>query len=306
MFLWASGFVGIRAAGSDLSPGALALLRLGIASLVLTAIVLVRRERLPDRSGLQRAVVCGIAWFGAYNVLLNAGEQRVDAGTAAMVVNLGPVLIALGASRLLGEGLPRRLMVGSLLAFAGVCVIAGATTQADLEPLGVGLCVAAAVAYAGGVLVQKPALAGNSALSITWVACLAGAVATLPWAPSLGHEIGAVPTSSVVWAVYLGVVPTGLGFLTWGYALARTSAGRAASLTYLVPAVAIVQAWLFLGETPPALALLGGALTLAGVSVARRRSGAAAPAERALSLGCAYSSVAAPARTGEPSSDTGR
>ena len=71
--------------------------------------------------------------------------------------------------------------------------------------------------------------------------------------------------------VYLAIAPLALGFLTWGYALARTTAGRMGSTTYLVPPIAILLGWLLLGETPPGLAVLSGALCLAGVVVARRR-----------------------------------
>ena len=69
----------------------------------------------------------------------------------------------------------------------------------------------------------------------------------------------------------IAVAPMALGFLTWGYALARTTAGRMGSMTYLVPPIAIVLGWLLLGEAPPALAIVGGAICLAGVAVARRR-----------------------------------
>ena len=73
------------------------------------------------------------------------------------------------------------------------------------------------------------------------------------------------------WLVYLGVGPTALGFATWAYALRRMSAGRLASLAYLIPVVAILLGWALLGETPPWLAAVGGALCLAGVYLARRR-----------------------------------
>jgi len=93
--LWASAFVGIRAAGEDLSPGALALGRLLVGSAALGAIVLIRREPLPGRRDLPGIAFCGVLWFGIYNVVLNEAEQRVDAGTASMLVNIGPILIAL-------------------------------------------------------------------------------------------------------------------------------------------------------------------------------------------------------------------
>src|ERR671918_2075914 len=85
--LWASAFIGIRSAGEELSPGALSLGRLLIGSLLLGALALRRGEALPSRSDLRRIGLCGLLWFGIYNVALNAAEQRVDAGTAAMLVN---------------------------------------------------------------------------------------------------------------------------------------------------------------------------------------------------------------------------
>ena len=81
---------------------------------------------------------------------------------------------------------------------------------------------------------------------------------------------GARLGSALAWTVYLGIVPTAIGFIAWAYALSRTTAGRMGSTTYLVTPIAIALGWLLLGETPPALALLGGVLCLAGVAVARR------------------------------------
>ena len=67
-------------------------------------------------------------WLGAYSVLLNAAERRIDAGTAAMLVNVGPILIALLAGLLLAEGFPRALFAGCAIAFVGVAVIALGTS----------------------------------------------------------------------------------------------------------------------------------------------------------------------------------
>jgi drug/metabolite transporter (DMT)-like permease len=130
--------------------------------------------------------------------------------------------------------------------------------------------VVAAFAYAGGVVAQKPLLTRVSPLQVTWLACTFGAVTCLPFAPSLIREVDASSGSAVGWMVYLGLVPTAIAFLTWAYALARTTAGRMGSTTYLVPPIAILMGWAILGETPPALSYLGGALCLAGVVIARR------------------------------------
>src|SRR3954447_14629016 len=270
---WSSAFVGVRAAGEDLSAGPLTLARLLSAGAVLSAIVLTRRERLPPRADVGRLVFVGLLWFGAYNVLLNAAEQRVDAGTAAMLVNVGPVFIAVLAGLLLGEGFPRALIVGCGVSLAGVVVIGAATSGVDVDAgWGAALCVAAAAAYAGAVIAQKPLLERTSALQITCLACLVGLVACLPFAPGLVDDVGHARASSIAWAVYLGVVPTALGFTTWAYALRRTTAGKMGATTYLVPPIAIFMGWALLGESPPGLAFVGGALCLAGVLVSRRRA----------------------------------
>jgi drug/metabolite transporter (DMT)-like permease len=101
-----------------------------------------------------------------------------------------------------------------------------------------------------------------------------GAAACLPFVAQLRRELGDAPAGAIGWLVYLGLVPTAIGFSTWAFALRRTDAGRLAATTYLVPPLSILLGWLWLGESPAALAYLGGALCLVGVAVSRRTSGA--------------------------------
>jgi drug/metabolite transporter (DMT)-like permease len=269
--LWASAFVGIRAAGNDLSAGALSLARLLVGAVALGALVAIRREPLPPRSDLWRLIVCGVLWFGVYNVALNQAERHVDAGTAAMLVNVGPVLIALLAGALLGEGFPRTLFIGCAVAFAGAVLIGIATSRHGVSASwSAALCLVAAITYAGGVVAQKPLLSRSSPLMITWLACVIGALCCLPFAPQLVHETGATSATALVWTVYLGLFPTAVAFTTWAYALSHTSAGRMGTTTYLVPPLAILMGAAYFGEAPPALALGGGVLCLAGAVLARR------------------------------------
>ncbi|MGY1838649.1 MULTISPECIES: DMT family transporter [unclassified Modestobacter] len=268
---WASAFIGIRAVGEDLSPGALALGRLLVGAAVL-GLLLVRRGWVAPTPGEWRLLlVCGIGWFGIYNVALNAAEQHLDAGTTAMLVNIGPLLIALLAGVLLGEGFPRWLMIGLAVAFVGVLLIGLATRESGADLAGVLLCLVAAVTYAGGVVAQKPLLRRLPGLQVTWTACAIGAVCCLPWAGALVTDLGAAPASSVAGMVYLGAVPTALAFSTWAYALSRMDAGRLSVTTYLVPPLVVLMGWLLLDEVPPVLAVIGGAVCLAGVGVSRRR-----------------------------------
>lgn len=274
VLLWASAFVGVRAAGHHYDAGALALGRQIAASVALTVIVGLRalrhgrRPALPRGRVLAGVLVWGAAWFGAYNISLNAAETHLDAGTTALLVNVAPVLVAVLAGLLLGEGFPRRLLAGIAVALVGVVVITVATSTGRADVTGVLLGLLAAVLYASSATGQKRLLSRVDALTMTWIGCLAGAVTTLPWAPSLAGAVAAAPATVTATVVYLGLFPTAVAFLCWGYALSRTSAGRLAATTYAVPALVVALSWLLLAEVPVPLALAGGALCLVGVAVA--------------------------------------
>jgi drug/metabolite transporter (DMT)-like permease len=271
--VWGSAFVGIRAAGEALSPGSVALGRLIVSSSILGAVAIFRRESLPPRRDLVPIAAYGVLWLGVYSITLNAAERLVDAGTAAMLINTGPILIAILAGIFLREGFPPGLFAGCLVAFVGCVAIGFATTQsAERGGMGIFLCVVAAVAYASAVIVQKIALVRASSFQVTWLGVAAGTVACLPFAPTLVTEATKAGAGAILWTIYLGAFPTALGFATWSFALRRGSAGRTGSLNYLIPVVAILLGWIVLGEAPPLLALGGGALCVVGVYLARRGS----------------------------------
>ena len=183
---WASAFVVIRDAGRYFDPAALALGRLLAGSLVLGTVWLARGEGWPPRAAWPGIAGTGVLWFGVYMVALNWGERHVDAGTAAMVVNIGPVVIAVLGGWLLREGFPRRLLAGLAVAFAGAVVVGlSESGGGSASLLGVGMCLLAAVSYATAVVGQKPALRHASALQVTTFGCFAGTAATLPFADQL-------------------------------------------------------------------------------------------------------------------------
>jgi len=145
--------------------------------------------------------------------------------------------------------------------------------------LGVLLCVVAAMAYAAGVVSQKPGLRHASALQMTTFGCLIGAVACLPFAGQLVSQLGRAPLSATLNMLYLGLFPTALAFTTWAYALARTTAGKMGATTYVVPTLTVLMSWVALREIPGWLTLLGGVLCLAGVAVSRGWGKRRAPVE---------------------------
>jgi drug/metabolite transporter (DMT)-like permease len=269
--LWSSAFVGIRAATRSISPGALALGRLLIGSLLLGVLLLRRGMIRPTRRDVLLLLIAGPLWFGLYNVALNTAEQVVDAGTAAMVINIAPLMIMALAAAFLGERITRHLFTGGAIAFGGVVIMGLATTSGSAPLWGIVLCIIATAASAAGLVAQKPVLSHLAALQVTWTCCVIGAICCVPYAPALVRDVRAAPTVDLAWMVYLGVFPTSVAFTTWAYALARGTASRLATTAYLVPPITIVMSWLILDEVPRALAVLGGALCLIGVIFARRQ-----------------------------------
>ncbi len=271
--LWASAFIGIRGAGPHFDPGALALLRMVVGAAALSVIALRRGIRMPARRHLLLVIVWGVGWFCVYNLALNSAELTLDAGTAAMVVNLAPLMVVVFSGLLLREGFPRTLLIGAPIAFAGVVLIGlNSTTASGLDITGLLLALLAAVMYAGCTLLQKHLLtSGVDSTTLTWLGAIAGVVALLPWTGRLIDDLQSAPLDATLWVVYLGIFPTAIAFTTWAYVLQRSTAGQTSATTYVVPAIAILMSWMILGEVPTPIMFVGGALCLLGVLVTRMR-----------------------------------
>ncbi len=270
--LWASAFIAIRGASPYFDPGAMALLRMVVGSLALGLIVLKRGVAWPPRRAWPLVIGWGVAWFCLYNLSLNTAEEVLDAGTSAMIVNLAPLIVVALAGLLLGEGFPKALVVGAPISFLGVLIIGAQSWSGHAPWWGLTLALLAAVLYAGCTLLQKRLLRTTDAATLTWLGATAGTIALLPWIGNLLPELRAAPLGGTLAVVYMGIFPTAIAFSTWAFVLRRLSAGRTSATTYVVPALALLQSWLILGETPTVITLLGGALCLVGVFVAQARS----------------------------------
>ena len=278
---WASAFIVIRGTGPYFSGGALALGRLAVGAVLLGIVVLLGRKWVaPNRREWLQIIGFGVLWFGAYNIALNTAEQSLDAGTTAMIVNIGPILIALGAGLFLREGIPQWLAIGAGVAFLGVVLIGLGTGASELgDGVGVAFALVAAVTYAAGVLLQKPALRRLPNAQVTWLGCAIGLVACLPFTGDLLRDLQDAPAQGILGMVYLGAIPTALAFSTWAYALSRMPAGQLGVSTYIVPPLAVVMGVIVFQEVPAVLAVVGGVVCLVGVALSRRRTRIPEPAE---------------------------
>jgi drug/metabolite transporter (DMT)-like permease len=278
VLLWASAFPAITVAVRELGPAGLAVARLTVASAVLALAVPLMGVRRPKLRDLPLIALCGLAGMTGYQLLLNAGERVVPAGTASLLVATAPVYASLLAVAFLGERSSRRRWAGSAVALAGTALIAASH--------GLGFGVSALVVLAAAVLqgifhtAQKPLLARYTGFEVTAYAMWAGTVFILPWTGSLLRTLPNAGGAAIGSAVFLGVAPSAAGFVLWAYAMARMDVGRVTVSLYLVPAAAILISLAWLGQVPGPAELIGGVIALAGVMLARDSRVAAGDEDR--------------------------
>lgn len=274
---WASAFAGIRVGLLAFSPYHVALLRYLVASVVLAGYAMATRMPLPEWRDLPGLALSGVLGIALYNVLLGYGEVTLPAATASFLIASAPVWMALFGSLALKERLRPAGWLGLTVSLAGVAIIAfgkGSGLALNGSALVVLVAAFASALYS---LAQKNLLRRYSPLQITTYSIWGGTLALLPFAGGLGRAVAAAPWTTTLAIIYLGVVPGALGYLMWAHALARVSAATAGSYLYLIPVLALGIGWAWLGEVPPLVSLVGGALVILGVMVVNRKP---RPAER--------------------------
>ncbi|MEU8774755.1 DMT family transporter [Streptomyces sp. NPDC048606] len=293
---------------SDLGPLALTFWRCAGGLAVLLAVLAVRRpaaarRRPAARRPSARSLICTGLLFTLFQAAYFAAVR--DTGlTVATVVTLGagPVLIALGGRRWMGEhlGAGGAVAVGGALAGLGVLVLGGG--DAEVRPLGVGWALLSAAGYAGMTLrarwLGRRGEGGDPLVTTAWSAGV-GTVCLLPLAWSEGllpHT--AEPGRVLALLVYVAVVPTALAYALYFTGAASVRAATVSVIMLIEPVSAAALAVGLLGERLTGAVVLGTALLLSSVG-ALIVSEARGPLERTGS-GAGASGGDAAGRSGRP------
>ncbi len=267
---WASAFAAIRAGLDGLSPGHLVLLRFLVASGVMAGYALFRRLPPPRAPDVPRIALLGLLGFFVYHTALVYGERTVLAGSASLLIASGPVFTALLSGIFLGERFGPWGVLGTLLAFLGVGLIAlGEGGGLSLDP-GALLIVLSALSASLYFVFQKPLFSRYRAEQVSVYTLILGSLPFWVFGPGFLPDLARAGTGPLLSAVYLGVFPGALAYFTWTQALARAPASVVSSLLYLSPILATLIAWGWLGEWPAPLVLFGGGLALLGVVLVQR------------------------------------
>jgi drug/metabolite transporter (DMT)-like permease len=268
--LWAAAFPAIRVGVAGLGVAALSLLRLAIAAAVLVAVAPLTHVRLPHRRDLPLIALCGVTGTTAYQLFLNWGEEHVAAGAASLLVVSAPVFSVLLASVFLAEPVTRMIAAGSAIALAGCAIVALAGGRAGFTASAFAVLAAAAVQGTYHMAI-KPLLRRYTGLEVATYAIVAGVVFALPLIPAAAPAIVHARFGALAAAAFLGLLPSALGFVIWGYAVARLPIAVATAALYFVPPVTLVVAFVWLGEVPRPIAVVGGAVTVLGVALINRK-----------------------------------
>jgi drug/metabolite transporter (DMT)-like permease len=277
VIIWGINFPIAKAALAELPPLAFNALRYPLAALTLyLALRLKGRIRLPDRSDLLPIITLGLLGNVGYQVFFIYGLDNTRAGTASVLLAGTPIITALLSSLAGHEHVHARTWAGVVATFAGIIIVvlAGGPADAGASSLfGDLLMLAASFAWAFYTVGSRNYVVRYGPLQFTawtlWIGALGLVIIGLP--ATLATDLGSVSAAAWAGVFYAGALSIGIAYLIWYHGVSHLGNTRTAAYSNLVPVVAILAAWLQLGEVPTAGQVAGAAVIIGGITLAQAR-----------------------------------
>ncbi|MCT6687326.1 DMT family transporter, partial [Staphylococcus aureus] len=268
IILWGSAFPIIKIALNDFSAESLSAFRLILATIILLPFVIIKKLPTPELRDIPVIFILGFCGFVIYHTALNFGETLISAGISGILVSTTPIFSSALAYIFLKEHFSKWNWLSSLVAFIGISIISiSKDYYTTISVLGVFIILLASFSESLYFTFQKKYIEKYGFIAFTLYTIMASSPFMLIFIPEIINDIHGATFTSIVSVLYLAIFPTIIPYVLLAYIVKSVGVSDATMSLYLTPIVSLLLSYLLLDELPTTLAIIGGIITLLGVSL---------------------------------------
>ncbi|HEH2017136.1 TPA: DMT family transporter [Staphylococcus aureus] len=268
IILWGSAFPMIKIALNDFSAESLSAFRLILATIILLPFVIIKKLPTPELRDIPVIFILGFCGFVIYHIALNFGETLISAGISGILVSTTPIFSSALAYIFLKEHFSKWNWLSSLVAFIGISIISiSKDDYTTINVLGVFIILLASFSESLYFTFQKKYIEKYGFIAFTLYTIMASSPFMLIFIPEIINDIHGATFTSIVSVLYLAIFPTIIPYVLLAYIVKSVGVSDATMSLYLTPIVSLLLSYLLLDELPTTLAIIGGIITLLGVSL---------------------------------------
>ncbi|HDG5720408.1 TPA: DMT family transporter [Staphylococcus aureus] len=268
IILWGSAFPMIKIALNDFSAESLSAFRLILATIILLPFVIIKKLPTPELRDIPVIFILGFCGFVIYHTALNFGETLISAGISGILVSTTPIFSSALAYIFLKEHFSKWNWLSSLVAFIGISIISiSKDDYTTINVLGVFIILLAYFSESLYFTFQKKYIEKYGFIAFTLYTIMASSPFMLIFIPEIINDIHGATFTSIVSVLYLAIFPTIIPYVLLAYIVKSVGVSDATMSLYLTPIVSLLLSYLLLDELPTTLAIIGGIITLLGVSL---------------------------------------
>ncbi|EOB8050842.1 DMT family transporter [Staphylococcus aureus] len=268
IILWGSAFPMIKIALNDFSAESLSAFRLILATIILLPFVIIKKLPTPELRDIPVIFILGFCGFVIYHTALNFGETLISAGISGILVSTTPIFSSALAYIFLKEHFSKWNWLSSLVAFIGISIISiSKDDYTTINVLGVFIILLASFSESLYFTFQKKYIEKYGFIAFTLYTIMASSPFMLIFIPEIINDIHGATFTSIVSVLYLAIFLTIIPYVLLAYIVKSVGVSDATMSLYLTPIVSLLLSYLLLDELPTTLAIIGGIITLLGVSL---------------------------------------
>lgn len=268
IILWGSAFPIIKIALNDFSAESLSAFRLILATIILLPFVIIKKLPTPELRDIPVIFILGFCGFVIYHTALNFGETLISAGISGILVSTTPIFSSALAYIFLKEHFSKWNWLSSLVAFIGISIISiSKDDYTTINVVGVFIILLASFSESLYFTFQKKYIEKYGFIAFTLYTIMASSPFMLIFIPEIINDIHGATFTSIVSVLYLAIFPTIIPYVLLAYIVKSVGVSDATMSLYLTPIVSLLLSYLLLDELPTTLAIIGGIITLLGVSL---------------------------------------